>query len=99
MSKGWLDKISQWISEAQLPEGAFRFALHDYSLVPIALSMVLSYRRDRVLVIAADSSRAEVLCSGLGSYLKLLGDERPIVPVEELVLGRHQLVPENEAGR
>ncbi|NLG14550.1 MAG: transcription-repair coupling factor [Lentisphaerae bacterium] len=99
MSKGWLDKISQWISEAQLPEGAFRFALHDYSLVPIALSMVLSYRRDRVLVIAADSSRAEVLCSGLGSYLKLLGDERPIVPVEELVLGRHQWVPENEAGR
>ena len=73
--------------------------LHDYALLPLALAQLLGHRDGRLLVIAADSARADALSSALDSYMKLMGDKRLIVPLQELVLGKYQWVPENEAGR
>ena len=96
---GWHDTFRQWVGQANIPKGAFRLALHDYALVPLALTQVLAHRSGSLLVIAADSARADSLGVAIGSYMKLMDDRRPVVPLQELVLGKHQWVPENEAGR
>ena len=96
---GWHDTFKQWVSQANIPKGAFRLALHDYALVPLALSQVLAHREGSLLIIAADSARADALGAALDCYMKLMGDKRLLVPLQELVLGKYQWVPENEAGR
>ena len=96
---GWHDTFRQWVGQANIPKGAFRLALHDYALVPLALAEVLAHREGSLLVIAADSARADSLGIAIGSYMKLMDDRRPVVPLQELVLGKHQWVPENEAER
>ncbi|MCR4574688.1 MAG: transcription-repair coupling factor [Lentisphaeria bacterium] len=96
---GWQDTFKKWVADAKIPKGAFRMELHDYDLLPLALAQLLGHREGSLLVIAADSARADALSSALDSYMKLMGDKRLIVPLQELVLGKYQWVPENEAGR
>ncbi|MBP5639076.1 MAG: transcription-repair coupling factor [Victivallales bacterium] len=94
----WRDRFTAW-ADVRFPESAFRLALHDYSLVPAALALVLKNRTGRLLVVTADQGKADQLNSDISAYMKLLGDSRPLIPVNELTLGKNQYVPENEAGR
>jgi transcription-repair coupling factor (superfamily II helicase) len=55
---------------------------------------------DRVLLVAADSRRAEALATALLEYQTVTGDVRPVVLIPEVEQGaRRQWIPENEAAR
>ncbi|NMA46526.1 MAG: transcription-repair coupling factor [Lentisphaerae bacterium] len=95
----WRDILQKWARQAQIPSGACRFALHDDALLPLAIGQLCLARSSRLLVVAADSGRAEALATALSSMLKLLGETRPVIPLPEVALGRRQWIPENEAGR
>lgn len=95
----WRDILQKWARQARIPSGACRFALHDDELLPLAIGQLCLARPSRLVVVAADSGRAENLAATLGSLLQLLGETRPVIPLPEVAPGRRQWVPENEAGR
>lgn len=94
----WRARVRDWAT-TPLPASAFRMALHDAALVPAALVQVLASRKDTILIVAPDQGKADTIGTTLSAYMKIIGDKRTLVPVNELTLGRNQWVPENEASR
>jgi transcription-repair coupling factor (superfamily II helicase) len=95
----WRDNFQKWARQTRIPTGACRFALQDEALLPLAIGQLCLARPARMLVVTADSARAENLATALDSLLQLLGENRPIIPLPEVAPGRRQWVPDNEAGR
>lgn len=94
----WRERLRAWAG-VPLPAGAFRLSLHDEELLSIGVACVAQSRRERLLVVVPDESGVERLSAGLTAFLRLLGDQRLVVPLTELTCGRGQWVPENEAER
>ncbi len=95
----WKNTFRAW---AGSQEGTFppQLLLHDPSLTSVAAAWLLQKRKEgQFLLAVSDSAALESLSSGLATFLEMLGDPRPVVPIPEVALGRRQWVPENEACR
>ena len=96
----WRQKLGAWARAGAKGIGRQRVLLPDEaSLAPATARLALQHSQ-RLLVVAPDVARAERLGANLKSYLELLGDERDVVYVPEVLgLNRNQWQPENEAAR
>ncbi|MBN2451531.1 MAG: transcription-repair coupling factor, partial [Lentisphaeria bacterium] len=67
---------------------------------PITVLRVLAAFAGRVLVVTADSQRAETVCAFLRAWLPVAGDSRRLVEIPEVIAThRGRWIPENEAAR
>ncbi len=96
----WKQRLVAWCDACRTDSAVVRFALPDPVTVGITLARVMSVTPNRLLIVAPDSSTAEDLSIVLPTYQQMVGDERPVVLIPEVVTGRaNQWLPENEAAR
>ena len=96
----WRGQFSKWAACSSADHGAVRFQLQDPATVAVTLARIIAGCPERLVVVTADSRDAGRLTHALPTYQNILGDERPMVFVPELVMGRgDQWLPENEAAR
>ena len=101
MTPHWLHLLHTWASQGTeknaLPSQVF---LHPPAMLSIAAAWLLQKWQGKPFLLAvSDTSTLESLSSSLATHLALLGDPRPVVPIPQVSLGRHQWIPENEASR
>ena len=81
----WRQKLGAWARAGAKGIGRQRVLLPDEaSLAPATARLALQHSQ-RLLVVAPDVARAERLGANLKSYLELLGDERDVVYVPEVL--------------
>jgi len=96
----WQKRLAGWAAALDVGAASARFQLQDDRTVAIVLARLGAVCPGRLLVVTADSSTAEKLSLALSTFQTMLGDEREVICVPEVVTTRrNQWLPENEAAR
>ena len=96
----WRQRLQVWTETGAAQADRRSLRLPDETSLAPATARLALQKGHRLVVVAADAARAERLAGSLRAYLELLGDERDVVYVPDVLgLSRNQWMPENEAAR